>query len=84
MTGEIRTGRPRIPVCFALVLHARDVENLGCSRAAQEYRRLTDVHVSRETMKRRYYEIKNVGEKLIKEVVSPEGWGCETNKSGHI
>ena len=43
---------------FAIVLRLRDVDNLGWSRMAEAYRKLTGQYVSRETMKRRYLEAK--------------------------
>ena len=51
-----RPGRPRVEVDYALVLRLRDVENLGWSRGAEEYRRRTGQWISRDTFKRRYYE----------------------------
>jgi hypothetical protein len=51
-----RPGRPRVEVDYALVLRLRDVENLGWSRGAQEYRSRTGQWISRDTFKRRYYE----------------------------
>lgn len=49
-------GRPRLEVDFALILRLRDVENLGWSRGAEEYRKRTGQWISRDTFKRRYYE----------------------------
>ena len=57
--GEGR-GRPRLDVDCALVLHLREGRGLGWSRMAQEYRRITGQYVSKETMKRRYFEAKNL------------------------
>jgi hypothetical protein len=51
-------GRPRVEVDYAIVLRLRDVENLGWSRGAAEYRRRTGHWLSRDTFKRRYYEAK--------------------------
>jgi len=51
-------GRPRLSVDFAIVLRMRDGQNLGWSRMAEEYRKLTGEYVSRDTMKRRYFEAK--------------------------
>ena len=65
-------GRPRVEVDFALVLRLRDVENLGWSRGAEEYRRRTSQWISRDTFKRRYYEAKAMKsplERAIKEWV---------------
>jgi hypothetical protein len=53
-------GRPRVEVDYALVLRLRDVENLGWSRGAAEYRRRTGQWLSRDTFKRRYYEAKAI------------------------
>jgi hypothetical protein len=49
-------ARPRLMVDFAIVLRMRDVEKMGWSRMAEEYRRLSGEYVSRDTMKRRYLE----------------------------
>ena len=57
--GVIDMGRPRLSVDFAIVLHMRDDRNLGWSRMAEEYRKLTGEYVSRDTMKRRYLEAKH-------------------------
>lgn len=43
---------------FAIVLRLRDVENLGWSRMAEAYRKITDQYISRDTIKRRYLEAK--------------------------
>jgi len=51
-------GRPRLSVDFAIVLRMRDGQNLGWSRMAEVYRKLTGEYVSRDTMKRRYFEAK--------------------------
>jgi hypothetical protein len=61
MAGEYppkHPGRPRVEVDFAIVLRLREGENLGWSRGAAEYRRLTGQWLSRDTFKRRYYEVK--------------------------
>jgi hypothetical protein len=59
MTGKkIVVGRPRLSVDFAIVLRTRDVENLGWSRMAEAYRKITGQYISRDTIKRRYLEIK--------------------------
>jgi hypothetical protein len=59
MTGKkIVVGRPRLSVDFAIVLRTRDVENLGWSRMAEAYRKITDQYISRDTIKRRYLEAK--------------------------
>jgi hypothetical protein len=59
MVGVIEMGRPRLAVDFAIVLRIRDGQNLGWSRMAEEYRKLNGEYVSRDTMKRRYYEAKS-------------------------
>ena len=51
-------GRPRLSVDFAIVLRMRDGQNLGWSRMAEEYRKVTGEYISRDTMKRRYFEAK--------------------------
>jgi hypothetical protein len=59
MIGKrIVLGRPRLSVDFAIVLRTRDVENLGWSRMAEVYRKITGQYISRDTIKRRYLEIK--------------------------
>jgi len=55
-THKILSGRPRLSVDFAIVLRLRDEDNLGWSRMAEAYRKLTGQYVSRDTMKRRYLE----------------------------
>ncbi len=55
---KILVGRPRLLVDFAIVLRLREVDNLGWSRMAERYRKLTGQYVSRDTMKRRYLEHK--------------------------
>ena len=52
-------GRPRLSVDFAIVLRMRDDWNLGWSRMAEEYRKLSGAYISRDTMKRRYFEAKH-------------------------
>jgi len=51
-------GRPRLPVDFAIVLRLRKEQNLGWSRMAEVYRELTGQYISRDTIKRRYLEVK--------------------------
>ncbi len=59
MTGKkIVAGRPRLSVDFAIVLRTRDVDNLGWSRMAEVYRKITGQYISRDTIKRRYLEMK--------------------------
>ena len=53
---KILNGRPKLTVDFAIVLRMRDVDNLGWSRMAQQYTALTGQYVSRDTMKRRYFD----------------------------
>jgi len=53
---KIQTGRPRLPVDFAIVLRLREEENLGWSRMAEAYREQTRQYISRDTIKRRYLE----------------------------
>ena len=56
---KMLVGRPRVSVDFAIVLRLRDDENLGWSRMAEAYRAITGQYVSRDTMKRRYFEVKH-------------------------
>lgn len=60
-THTILSGRPRLLVDFAIVLRLRDEENLGWSRMAEAYRKLTGQYVSRDTIKRRYLEASKNG-----------------------
>jgi hypothetical protein len=55
---KISGGRPRLSVDYAIVLRLREVENLGWSRMAEAYREITGLYISRDTIKRRYLEIK--------------------------
>ena len=55
---KIVVGRPRLSVDFAIVLRLRDIDNLGWSRMAEAYRKITGQYISRDTMKRRYLEAK--------------------------
>jgi len=57
---RILVGRPRFSVDFAIVLHLRDEQNLGWSRMAEVYQKLTGQYVSRDTIKRRYLEAMQV------------------------
>jgi len=54
----IRPGRPRIKVDFAIILRLRDTEKMGWSRGAARYREITKQWISRDTFKRRYFEVK--------------------------
>ena len=62
-------GRPRLSVDFAIVLRMRDGQNLGWSRMAEEYRKVSGEYISRDTMKRRYFEAK---QRINNSVKSPE------------
>ena len=57
---KIVAGRPRILVDFAIVLRLREEGNLGWSRMAEQYRELTGQYISRDTIKRRYFESKRI------------------------
>jgi len=57
---KIVVGRPRISVDFAIVLRLRDEGNLEWSRMAEQYRELTGQYISRDTIKRRYFESKRI------------------------
>ena len=57
---KIVVGRPRISVDFAIVLRLRDEGKLGWSRMAEQYRELTGQYISRDTIKRRYFESKRI------------------------
>lgn len=46
-------------VDFAIVLRLRDVDNMGWSRMAETYRGITGQYISRDTIKRRYLEVKH-------------------------
>jgi len=52
-------GRPRVLVDFAIVLRLRDVDNMGWSRMAEAYQKITGQYISRDTIKRRYLEAKD-------------------------
>jgi hypothetical protein len=56
--GMIPVGRPRVSVDFAIVLRMRDVEKMGWLRMAEVYREITGRYISRDTIKRRYLEVK--------------------------
>ena len=45
---------------FAIVLRMCDVEKMGWSRMAEAYREITGQYVSRDTIKRRYLEAKQI------------------------
>ena len=74
MVGVIEMGRPRLVVDFAIVLRMRDSQNLGWSRMAEEYRRLSGEYISRDTIKRRYLEARkqltDLGEETADESIS--------------
>jgi len=63
--NKIISGRPRIPVDFAIVLRMREDQNLGWSRMAEAYRKETGQYVSRDTIKRRYIEAKKIGSYIV-------------------
>jgi hypothetical protein len=56
---KIPVGRPRISVDFAQVLRMRDAERMGWTRMAEAYREKTGQYISRDTIKRRYMEVKS-------------------------
>ena len=62
MANKILTGRPRLSVDFAILLSLREKQNLGWSRMAEAYRGITGQYISRDTVKRRYLEIKRTKE----------------------
>jgi len=68
----IKVGRPRLNVDFALVLRLRDVEHLGWSRGAEEYRKQTGQWISRDTFKRRYFEAKATSEPALIKIDVPK------------
>ena len=47
-------GRPKINVVFAVLLRLREGQGLGWDRLAKEYRAVTGIFTSGETLKRRY------------------------------
>ncbi len=53
---DVCVSRPRKEVDLAIVLRMRDEHNLGWTRMAEAYSELTGQYISRDTMKRRYYE----------------------------
>ena len=57
LSGRTR-HRPKLSVDLALILHLREVENLGWSMLAREYARRTGQDISTETCRRRYDEIR--------------------------
>ena len=61
---KILSGRPKVSVDFAIVLRLRDEQNLGWSRIAEAYRKLTGQYISRDTIKRRYLEARRMAECL--------------------
>ena len=48
--------RPRLSTDLKLLLHLREVQNLGWSRVAREYTERTGQDISTETCRRRYRE----------------------------
>lgn len=65
VTRKVVSGRPRLSVDFAIVLRLRDQQGLGWSRMAEAYREETGQWISRDTMKRRYFEAKTRREKTL-------------------
>ena len=55
---KVQMGRPRISVDFATLLRMREVDKLGWSQMAQAYMEMTGRYISRDTIKRRYLEVK--------------------------
>ena len=49
-----QSGRPRVSVDFALILHLRRDRGFGWRRVAREYINETGQYISRWTCKRRY------------------------------
>lgn len=58
--ATIKNGRPWLKVNYAILLRIREVDNLGWSRAAKEYQKITNQFISRDTLKRRYFEYKEL------------------------
>ena len=73
----IKAGRPRLEVDFALILHLRDMEYLGWSRGAEEYRKRTGQWISRDTFKRRYFEAKAAKSPLERIIEELQQWKIE-------
>ena len=73
-----RSGRPRIEVDFTLILRLRDVENLGWSRGAEQYRIRTGQWISRDTFKRRYFEAKAAKSPLERIIDEIRQWELKT------
>jgi len=74
---SIRPGRPRINADSALVLRLREVENLGWSRGAEEYRKRTGQWISRDTFKRRYFKAKAEKSPLERIIEELQQWKIE-------
>jgi len=70
----IKAGRPRIEVDYALILRLRDMEYLGWSRGAEEYRKRTGQWISRDTFKRRYFEAKDEKTPLERIIEELQQW----------
>lgn len=51
-------GRPRFLLDFVLILHLREVENLGWTGVAREYTKRTGQDISPESCRRRYNAVK--------------------------
>lgn len=59
IVSAIQSGRPRKAVDFGLILDLRERENLGWSMVAMEYILRTGDYISKQTCKRRYFEVKS-------------------------
>jgi hypothetical protein len=57
---KVQTGRPRVKVDFAIVLRLREDHKMGWSRMARAYTEKTGQYISRDTIKRRYLEAKQL------------------------
>ena len=56
MVENNKGGRPRIKVDIELIRHLKDKEQLGWSRVQKEYFIRTGHYISRDTLKRRYWD----------------------------
>jgi len=54
---KIKTGRPRLEVNIPLLVSLRETEHFGWKSCAREYWKRTNCCISRDTLKRRYYEV---------------------------
>ncbi len=55
-SSKVMVVKPRLSVDFATVLRLRDEQNLGWTRLAEAYQKITGQYISRDTIKRRYLE----------------------------